>query len=64
MHRTVIRSGENLDPHEPSTEEPSVTTWQATYATPNVRPSLLGVPTESCDRQVKQEGHASDGWDS
>lgn len=54
----------DLDPQEPRSEEPSVTTWQATYATPRIRLSLLGLPTESCDRQVKQEGHALDGWES
>lgn len=37
--------------------------WHAAYdATPNFRPSLFGVPSQPCDRQVKQDGSISDGW--
>jgi hypothetical protein len=36
--------------------------WHTTYATPSIRPSLLGVSSGSCDRQIKQERNTSDGW--
>ncbi|HEU0239299.1 MAG TPA: hypothetical protein VFR11_08480 [Micromonosporaceae bacterium] len=58
--QTEIHSGRRVS--APPIEELPVIMWHTTYATPSIRPSLLGVSSGSCDRQIKQERNTSDGW--